>query len=1268
MSKKYFKKTLAGIFAVVLVASSIPLVPYTEALDSISITASAAETEDGFIYAANADGTVTITGYNGTGGDVVIPSTIDGSAVTAIGTKAFYQCDGINSITVPEGVLSIGTAQDEFGVFEECSMQSISLPSTLLYIWPYAFASTQLTEITFPDSVIRIGDAVFLGCTELKSITAPCRTAAKEELWKPQDCSPEITYSHVYEAGADVCVCGKTSYFEFDSAAGIISGYNGTNTSVKVPEKIDGIAVTAIADDAFSDCDFIETISAPCAISGEWSKNCKAAVSHYNHVYAKGAAECNCGEASVYAYEENEDGTITLTRYFGGDSEVVVPAKLFGKTVSKVKGAFWYNGNITKVVISEGITCIDDSLFQGCGNLKEVVLPLSLKTIGMYVFCDCTGLESITIPENVETIGIQAFQYCSNLKEIHMLGKTPPETHWTAFYTECNSVESIYVPYGTEDDYAAFPLLFPREDVSEVPTIIHPSYPSATYVLGGKGENFTNSADSDMMLTEPEKPLADGYAFAGWYTDDTFTTKFDFTKGIDDDIKIYAKWEETATVTFDMQGNGTQIAPVSIVNGNTITEPEKPSVDGYDFGGWYTDKDCTDGNLFDFSTQITDDITLYAKWSKSRNAILDSELTWQLDNGVLTISGLDEAFPECWVNNEQVKWCDEIENVKKVVFNTPNLKNLGSGAFLGCENLESIELPNSLTTIGDLAFEGCTNLTGIDFPENLTTIGASAFYGCTKLESIVLPNSVTTLGECVFGYCDALSSVKLSENITSLPEAAFVFTNIESFEIPAGITEIGAGVFIGCMNMKEINVAADNSAYCSVDGVLFDKEKETLMQYPTGKTDSSYIVQDTVTSIQEAAFACNTSLTDITLPSNLTKIECETFGGSGLTSITIPDSVTSIGISAFEDCEDLTSVMIPNSVTEIEHSAFRDCSSLTRVTIPASVSAIGQGAFQNTGLKSVTFECDDAVAIANFNSEGVYDIFEESVNLETIYVPAGCVDAYKNSEGYQAALGDYIDLIQEMPIAEAKGYSVSYDGNVTINFHYLLSKNFQTGYVEFSDGTQVSASDAVKDANGYCVFPISMPAKNMYDEITAQFYDENEVAVGDAVTFDLETYMDKVKAYDPNYSDFVDSFLEYGKQAAAYFGNTNAPASTKTYDYTSIISALETNGYDVLPDMGSNYVGATMLLKSTPILRLYYKKAVDGLDLGDNAQWDTNDMNPDLTFIQKTISVTDFATTFNGYSVYHYLYKALKAGDDQKLMKLCAALYDFSKAANAMNQ
>lgn len=270
--------------------------------------------------------------------------------------------------------------------------------------------------------------------------------------------------------------------------------------------------------------------------------------------------------------------------------------------------------------------------------------------------------------------------------------------------------------------------------------------------------------------------------------------------------------------------------------------------------------------------------------------IPNSTLTYELSNdGVLTITGNDTELPAFLDSNwNMTAWCGNSLNVKKVVFKaTPNLTSIGKGAFYEFANLESIELPASLTTIGDLAFEACTSLKEINFPKKLTTIGGNAFYRCEKLKSVKLPDAITTLGFGVFDCCYSLNNIKLPATLTSIPESAFMYAALESITIPSSITEIGTFAFGDCSNLKEINVDADNSAYCSVDGVLFNKDKTMLQQYPTGKEDSTYI---------------------------------------------IPDSVKSIGFSAFGSCSALTEVIIPDSVTSIIDYAFVDCSALTKVT------------------------------------------------------------------------------------------------------------------------------------------------------------------------------------------------------------------------------------------------------------------------------------------------------------------------------------------------
>lgn len=615
--------------------------------------------------------------------------------------------------------------------------------------------------------------------------------------------------------------------------------------------------------------------------------------------------------------------------------------------------------------------------------------------------------------------------------------------------------------------------------------------------------------------------------------------------------------------------------------------------------------------------------------------------------------------------------------------------------FLGAHYLNKIIVPDTVKTISGSAFFGETYGVGgaavIVIPASVTSIVSWAFdyqvspdvyYGGSKEQWIEInEDDAESVTECLrmhyydgthqgfsYTYDDATEGLKITgysgtdtavvipaeiagAPVTAIGTAAFInFTALESVELPDTVKTIESQAFQNCMELETVTIPSSVTSIGirSFDGCASLK---------------SISIPESVTSISDYTFASCSLLASVKMGSKVESIGyCAFDGCANLKSIEIPDSVTSIGMCSFKGCSALTSVKIGKGVESIGSQVFSNCIGLTSVTFPNSVTSIGgQVCSGCTGLTSITFNGDmpNTIATNAFASIGTED------TPVSLFYPTdnqtwdGIEEAVHNKQWN----GGYFETMT----AVIKGYSVSYNGDITIKFHYMVSDFYNNGYVEFSDGTKVSASDALIDANGYCVFSISMPAKNMFDEITAQFYDENDVAVGDAVTFKMVDYLADVISYDISYTDFVKAFLEYGACAAEYFGVENAPASSADFDYDTILGELADQHYDSVT-MSGEYVGATMLLKSTPILRLYYKEAVDGLDLGDNAQWDTNDMNPDLTFIQKKISVTNFATTFNGYSVYHYLYKVLEAGDDAKLMKLCAALYDFSKAANAMNQ
>ena len=176
----------------------------------------------------------------------------------------------------------------------------------------------------------------------------------------------------------------------------------------------------------------------------------------------------------------------------------------------------------------------------------------------------------------------------------------------------------------------------------------------------------------------------------------------------------------------------------------------------------------------------------------------------------------------------------------------------------------------------------------------------------TVLSPITIENhdySVTSIGDYAFDGCSDLTSVT----------------------IPNSVTNIGNNVFEGCSNLTAITVEGENANYSSTDGVLFNKDKTTLIACPAKKT-GSYSIPNSVTNVGDCAF-----------------MDC-----SGLTFVTIPNGVTSIGVSAFGGCSSLTSVTIPNSVTSIGSHAFDDCSFLTSVYVMAATPPdLGEKAFSN---------------------------------------------------------------------------------------------------------------------------------------------------------------------------------------------------------------------------------------------------------------------------------------------------------------------------------
>jgi hypothetical protein len=214
----------------------------------------------------------------------------------------------------------------------------------------------------------------------------------------------------------------------------------------------------------------------------------------------------------------------------------------------------------------------------------------------------------------------------------------------------------------------------------------------------------------------------------------------------------------------------------------------------------------------------------------------------------------------------------------------------------------------------------------------VTAIGVSAFASCAGLISVVIPPSVSVIEDYAFYECAGLTSVT----------------------IPPSVVDIRRGAFVGCTNLTAIAVDPRNTAYSSLNGVLFDKTGKTLRQYPGGKT-GAYIIPPSVTAISASAFASCAGLTGVVIPPSVAFIGDAAFAScAGLTSVVIPPSVALIGWYAFFDCAGLTSIAIPPGVAVIREGAFSGCTGLKSVVIPPGVVLIGNQAFSGcTGLTSV---------------------------------------------------------------------------------------------------------------------------------------------------------------------------------------------------------------------------------------------------------------------------------------------------------------------------
>ncbi len=754
-----------------------------------------------------------------------------------------------------------------------------------------------------------------------------------------------------------------------------------------IPDKYKGLPVNEIGTGAFNGCDNLTSITIPDSIINieyeaiGWCEGLKSITVGENVEIIHPRAFAGCRELEkVYWNAKDAElkeswSNISVFDYSGRGSSGI--EFVFGDTVETIP-AYLCSGdekqpNVKSVVFGKNVKKIGAHAFEGCNRFTTITISDSVKIIEDNAFLDCYNLESVTLGKSVEKTTSLAFNDCISLERINVVKDNPnfasadgilfnksktelviyPENKKNTAYTildgiskisawafrDCDYLKSITIPgslnsVGDGAFNGCTNLTY--VNISDVAAWCNIDFEDSPFTYGAKLYLNGNSL-SEINIPYGVKKIGDG-AFCG-YDNLTSITIPDSVTSIGYSAFQYCENLESVTLgkgVTDIGNYAFDCPKLKKVYWNAISVNDFTSSSGIflDAGSSGSGVELIFG---DTVKKIPAYLCCYVSdWSY--NPKITSITT---GSNVLSIG--ENAFSDTEYYNNEENWENGCLYIGKYLIKAnlnsseeysikSGTKIIADSAFYGSDKLISITIPNSVISIGDSAFSGCSELNSITIPDSVISIGDSTFSGCSELNSITIPDSVTSIGDKAFYGCGTFSSIK----------------------IPKSVTSIGQSAFSCCWNLKEINVDDENPKYVSQDGVLFNKEKTTLINYPAAKTKTSYKIPNSVTSIGSYAFYDCGKLTSVTIPDSVTSIGEGAFYNSDIESIEIPKGVTTISDKAFYWCSSLKTVIFYGSITSIGDFAFFRCYNLTSVIISDTVTSIGENAFDGCGLKSIT--------------------------------------------------------------------------------------------------------------------------------------------------------------------------------------------------------------------------------------------------------------------------------------------------------------------------
>ena len=697
-----------------------------------------------------------------------------------------------------------------------------------------------------------------------------------------------------------------------------ITGYTTRPTGVlDIPETVSpssggSYTVTEIADEVFSSCDNLTEVIFPSTITE---------IGEYAFYYSRDLTSITCYASTPPAMGENAFGTADKT------IPVYVPANALSSYQSNADWSeftrttyitFISNNLEYKLLYTSpnqaeiiGYTTTPTGVLNIPATVSHKGKDYSVITIAEEVFAECSGLTELVFPESLRTIGAHAFHYCQDLTSITCYNTTPPNVGESAFEGADKTIP-VYVPaealssYRSNANWSVFTNLQAivteftvggltykvidqtaktvevKSSTDELPsTVTIP--PTVSY--GGKNYTVTAIASDAFYQNQTitEITISEGITSIGDYT---FNKCVALTT-----VNIPARLTYMGEYVFD---GCTSLTQINVDEANTAYCSEN----GVLFNKEKTTLLCYPAGKPETDYTIPSSVTVIGVNAFS-NCVALTTLT--IPAGVTTIESY--AFYDCLGFTKMTVLAivpptitDE-EVFYNVNFDIPvyvpaaSLAAYQAAAVWKDFNLQAIAVNEF--TVGGLTYEvidqTAKTVEVINFTNelpNTATIPATVSYEGENY-------TVTAIAEWAFEKNETITEITISEGITSIGDYTFnKCVALTTVNIPARLTYMGEYVFDGCTSLTQINVDEANTAYCSENGVLFNKEKTTLLCYPAGKPETDY---------------------------------------------TIPSSVTVIGKNAFSDCAALTTLTIPAGVTTIESYAFYFCTALAEMTVLATV-------------------------------------------------------------------------------------------------------------------------------------------------------------------------------------------------------------------------------------------------------------------------------------------------------------------------------------------